>query len=59
MTRPVPRRAGLFDKLLPPGGITLTLCLVGNQQRRMPPQIARREPQIPSGPYGLGAWWSR
>jgi len=19
----------------------------------------RREPRIPSGPYGLGAWWSR
>jgi hypothetical protein len=46
MTRPVPRCAGLFDKLLPPGGITLTLCLIGNQQRRMPLQIARREPQI-------------
>ncbi len=46
MTRPVPRRAGLLDKLLPPGGITLTLRLVGNQPRRMTPQIVLREPQI-------------
>ena len=46
MTRPVSRRAGLLHKLLPPGGITLPLRLVDNQQRRMPPQIVLREPQI-------------
>jgi len=27
--------------------------------KALPAVTMHREPQIPSGPYGLGAWWSR
>jgi hypothetical protein len=42
--RRVDGRAGSRPKRRPKGPLAVTV---------------RNEPQIPSGPYGLGAWWSR